>query len=113
MENKIAREHHWSAMDSDHAEPQLRRALGLADTALMIVAALVSLNTMAPLAQNGPMLLLSPEPQPRGRHRPLGSPTLQPLMVIFPRHLLACIPVMHPRSFPCGSAGHCVLFRSA
>jgi amino acid transporter len=44
-------------MDSDNAKPQLRRALGLADTALMIVAALVSLNTMAPLAQNGPMLL--------------------------------------------------------
>jgi amino acid transporter len=44
-------------MDPDDGKPELRRALGLADTALMIVAALVSLNTMAPLAQNGPILL--------------------------------------------------------
>jgi glutamate:GABA antiporter len=35
----------------------LRRALGLFDVALMIVAGLVSLNTMAPLVQNGPMVL--------------------------------------------------------
>jgi glutamate:GABA antiporter len=37
--------------------PRLRRTLGRLDVALMIVAGLVSLNTMAPLAQNGPMVL--------------------------------------------------------
>jgi glutamate:GABA antiporter len=37
--------------------PHLRRTLGLFDVVLMIVAALVSLNTMAPLAQNGPVVL--------------------------------------------------------
>ena len=37
--------------------PHLRRSLGLLDVVLMIVAALVSLNTMAPLAQNGPVVL--------------------------------------------------------
>jgi amino acid transporter len=37
--------------------PRLRRTLGGFDVALMIVAGLVSLNTMAPLVQNGPMVL--------------------------------------------------------
>lgn len=37
--------------------PHLRPTLGRLDVALMIVAGLVSLNTMAPLAQNGPMVL--------------------------------------------------------
>ncbi len=37
--------------------PHLRRTLGLLDVALMIVAGLVSLNTMAPLVQNGPVVL--------------------------------------------------------
>jgi amino acid transporter len=37
--------------------PHLRRTLGRLDVALMIVAGLVSLNTMAPLVQNGPMVL--------------------------------------------------------
>jgi len=37
--------------------PHLRRTLGLLDVALMIVAGLVSLNTMAPLVQNGPIVL--------------------------------------------------------
>jgi glutamate:GABA antiporter len=37
--------------------PHLRRTLGGFDVALMIVAGLVSLNTMAPLVQNGPMVL--------------------------------------------------------
>jgi amino acid transporter len=37
--------------------PRLRRTLGRWDVALMIVAGLVSLNTMAPLVQNGPMVL--------------------------------------------------------
>jgi glutamate:GABA antiporter len=45
-------------MDSAQTEgPRLQRTLGLVDVALMIVAGLVSLNTMAPLVQNGPMLL--------------------------------------------------------
>ncbi len=35
----------------------LRRTLGRVDVALMIVAGLVSLNTMAPLVQNGPIVL--------------------------------------------------------
>jgi amino acid transporter len=39
------------------AAPHLRRTLGGFDVALMIVAGLVSLNTMAPLVQNGPMVL--------------------------------------------------------
>jgi amino acid transporter len=37
--------------------PHLKRTLGRFDVALMIVAGLVSLNTMAPLVQNGPMVL--------------------------------------------------------
>ncbi len=37
--------------------PHLQRTLGRLDVALMIVAGLVSLNTMAPLVQNGPMAL--------------------------------------------------------
>jgi amino acid transporter len=37
--------------------PHLRRTLGGFDVALMLVAGLVSLNTMAPLVQNGPMVL--------------------------------------------------------
>jgi glutamate:GABA antiporter len=37
--------------------PHLRRTLGGFDVALMLVASLVSLNTMAPLVQNGPMVL--------------------------------------------------------
>jgi amino acid transporter len=37
--------------------PHLRRTLGRLDVVLMIVAGLVSLNTLAPLVQNGPMVL--------------------------------------------------------
>ncbi len=37
--------------------PRLRRTLGGFDVALMLVAGLVSLNTMAPLVQNGPIVL--------------------------------------------------------
>ncbi|MGD0493221.1 MAG: APC family permease [Steroidobacteraceae bacterium] len=37
--------------------PHLRRTLGRWDVALMFVSGLVSLNTMAPLVQNGPMVL--------------------------------------------------------
>lgn len=37
--------------------PHLRRTLGRSDVVLMIVAGLVSLNTMAPLVQNGPIVL--------------------------------------------------------
>jgi glutamate:GABA antiporter len=37
--------------------PHLRRTLRLLDVALMFVAGLVSLNTMAPLVQNGPIVL--------------------------------------------------------
>jgi amino acid transporter len=37
--------------------PRLQRALGLIDVVLMIVAGLVSLNTMAPLVQNGAVVL--------------------------------------------------------
>jgi glutamate:GABA antiporter len=37
--------------------PHLRRTLGGFDVALMLVASLVSLNTMAPLVQNGPIVL--------------------------------------------------------
>lgn len=37
--------------------PPLKRSLGLIDVVLMIVAGLVSVNTMAPIAANGPMVL--------------------------------------------------------
>ena len=39
------------------AAPHLRRTLGRLDVVLMIVAGLVSLNTMAPLVQSGPVVL--------------------------------------------------------